>query len=109
VVRAIVAAAAEAVRNSVRHGRADGAPPTVTVAVHPGREPGAVRVEVRDDGRGFRPEAVPPGRLGLRVSVLGRMRAVGGRADVVSGPGLGTAVVLSWPVDPETGPGAVPR
>jgi signal transduction histidine kinase len=108
VVRAIVAAAAEAVRNSVRHGRADEAAPTVTVAVHPGREPGSVRVEVRDDGRGFRPEAVPPGRLGLRVSVLGRMRAVGGRADVVSGPGLGTAVVLRWPVDPETEPRAVP-
>jgi signal transduction histidine kinase len=109
VARAVVAAAAEAVRNSVRHGRADGAAPGVTVAVHPGGEPGSVRVEVRDDGRGFRPDAVPPGRLGLRVSVLGRMRAVGGRADVASRPGRGTEVVLSWPAAQDTEPGTVPR
>ncbi|MGF1646266.1 MAG: sensor histidine kinase [Kineosporiaceae bacterium] len=105
VARAVVAAVAEAAGNSVRHGRPGGAPPMVTIGVHSGREPGSVRVEVRDDGRGFRPDTVPPGRLGLRVSVLGRMRAAGGRAEVTSGPGLGTAVVLSWPATPDGEPG----
>jgi hypothetical protein len=99
VARAVIEAAAEAVRNSVRHGRPDGSAPMVTVGVHSGQAPGSVRVEIRDDGRGFRPDAVPPGRLGLQVSVFGRMRAVGGRAEVASGPGQGTTVVLSWPAD----------
>lgn len=97
VARAVVEAAAEAVRNSLRHGHDDGRAPAVTVDVAAGDDTATVVVEVRDDGRGFRPEAVPPGRLGLEVSVRGRMRSVGGHADVRSEPGAGTVVVLRWP------------
>jgi signal transduction histidine kinase len=63
-----------------------------------------VTVTVEDDGVGFDPEAVEPGRLGVRVSIIERMVAVGGRASVESAPGSGTTVRLSWePSDTEVG------
>lgn len=90
--RATAAALAEAVRNSVRHAGKD-ASRTVEVDV----APRWISVQVVDDGRGFEPEAVDPHRLGLEVSIRGRMRRVsGGRAVVQSAPGAGTRVLLYW-------------
>ncbi|MCA1005168.1 ATP-binding protein [Rhodococcus hoagii] len=92
VARAIAAAAAEAVRNSVRHA-GDGAVRTVAVEV----TTDSVDVRVSDDGAGFVPGAVPPHRLGLAVSIHGRMRQLdGGSAHVTSRPGEGTEVRLEW-------------
>ena len=51
-------------------------------------------VFVRDRGSGFDPEAVPEDRLGLRESVVGRMRRAGGRAGLRS-DARGTEVHLS--------------
>lgn len=91
VVRALAAAAAEAVRNSVRH--AGDAPRSVAVDV----EDDALRVTVDDDGDGFDPATVDRHRLGIAVSIRGRMNQVpGGRADIRSAPGEGTTVTLSW-------------
>lgn len=91
-VETLSQATAEALRNSVRHA-GPGAARAVEVRVHPG----ALRLIVRDDGGGFDPDAVDPARLGVRSSVLGRMRAVeGGRAELRSAPGAGTEVVLEW-------------
>ncbi|MCK6211287.1 ATP-binding protein [Georgenia sp. EYE_87] len=88
----LVAAAAEALRNSVRHA-GPGAARTVTVTVRPGR----AEVRVRDDGAGFDPASVPAGRLGVRGSILGRMsRLPGGNAEVRSRPGAGTEVIVGW-------------
>ena len=53
-------------------------------------------VEVRDRGRGFEPDRVPPSRRGISESITGRMRRVGGSAVVVSQPGAGTVVRLEW-------------
>ena len=92
VVEALGRAAAEALRNSVRHAGPDAAR-GVELLVHPGR----LRVVVRDDGRGFDPDGVHPARIGVRGSVLGRMRALdGGRAELRTAPGSGTEVVLEW-------------
>ena len=56
-----------------------------------------VTVTVRDEGAGFEPGAVDPYRLGLRVSIRGRLAAVrGGSARVTSTPGRGTTVTLDW-------------
>ncbi|GAA4285811.1 sensor histidine kinase [Georgenia daeguensis] len=88
----LVAAAAEALRNSVRHA-GPGATRTVTVTVRPGR----AEVRVRDDGAGFDPASVPAARLGVRGSIEGRMsRLPGGYAEVRSTPGAGTEVVVGW-------------
>ncbi|MEU4095142.1 DUF5931 domain-containing protein [Streptomyces sp. NPDC026673] len=61
-------------------------------------EPEAVLVSVRDDGPGI-PEgrlaaAEAEGRLGVAQSIRGRLRDLGGTAELVSVPGQGTEVEL---------------
>ena len=57
-----------------------------------------VSVTIRDDGPGFLPsrlaEAATEGRLGVSHAIAGRMRDIGGSADVSSTPGVGTEVRL---------------
>ncbi|WP_194397767.1 sensor histidine kinase [Microbacterium atlanticum] len=89
VARALTLAATQAVANAVQH--AGGAGLDVAVASHEGR----VRVEVRDAGEGFDPDAVPDDRLGIRASIVARVAAVGGQTDLRTGP-QGTVVRLSW-------------
>lgn len=91
VVVGISESVAEALTNVVRHA---GTPAVRVIAK--ATEHG-VNVEVRDAGCGFDVAGIPLHRRGLRESVQGRMRAVGGHAEVASRPGAGTAVVLRWP------------
>ncbi|WP_228386633.1 ATP-binding protein [Ornithinicoccus halotolerans] len=97
--RALVLALKEALHNAARHG----APP-VSVYV----EAGSSRVEafVRDHGPGFDPAQVPHDRLGVRESIVGRMRRHGGAAEVRRRD-PGTEVRLLLPVDHR--PEEVPR
>lgn len=108
VSQALGEALGEALRNSIRHagggsdafGRAPRA--QVTRAVHVSVRAvvvGAVAIDVTvlDDGVGFDTSAVGGARLGIEVSIRGRMSSVpGGRAAVVSRVGDGTRVVLQW-------------
>jgi signal transduction histidine kinase len=87
----IAGSVAEALRNVARHAQVDDA----LAAVQGGD--GWVRVQVCDQGAGFDPESVPPSRRGVRESIVGRMSAVGGTAEVTSRPGAGTTVFLRWP------------
>jgi signal transduction histidine kinase len=89
---ALVSAMLQALTNSVRHA---GSATTRTVTADPTRD-GGVRIRVRDDGRGFDPGDVEPDQLGVRVSILERLRQVGGDAEIRSSPGDGTTVVLVW-------------
>ncbi|MDN4475994.1 ATP-binding protein [Demequina sp. SYSU T00192] len=92
VVAAFAEATAEALRNALGHG-GPGAEPSVECDV----TDGSARVVVADHGRGFAAGRVSQRRLGIRVSILERMRTVtGGDADVSSSPGVGTTVVLTW-------------
>ncbi|MFF2505334.1 MacS family sensor histidine kinase [Streptomyces sp. NPDC058067] len=64
-------------------------------------EPDAVIVTVRDDGPGI-PEgrlaqAEGEGRLGVAQSIRGRLRDIGGTAELVSVPGQGAEVELTVP------------
>ncbi|MET8101864.1 DUF5931 domain-containing protein [Streptomyces sp. NPDC005236] len=66
-------------------------------------EPDSVIVTVRDDGPGI-PEgrlaqAEGEGRLGVALSIRGRLRELGGTAELVSVPGQGTEVELKVPKD----------
>ncbi|MFT4280149.1 ATP-binding protein [Microbacterium sp.] len=84
-------ASTEALRNSVRHA-GSGATRTTTIVIRAG----AVVVTVVDTGVGFDPDAVARERLGLRDSIISRMRSVGGSALVQSAPSEGTEVRLAW-------------
>ncbi len=89
---ALASAALQAAVNSVQHaGGAD-----VTRRVRVEQRGGTVHVEVSDDGAGFELAAVPAARLGVRRSIIERVRAVGGTASVRSRPGAGTVVTLEW-------------
>ncbi|GAA1392007.1 DUF5931 domain-containing protein [Kitasatospora putterlickiae] len=64
-------------------------------------EPQAVTVSIRDDGPGFAPgrlgEAERAGRLGVSQSIRGRLRDLGGTAELYSAPGEGVEVELRVP------------
>lgn len=58
---------------------------------------GEVRVFVEDEGRGFDPQAVDPGRQGL-LGMRERVELLGGRLSVESAPGQGTRVQVRLPI-----------
>jgi signal transduction histidine kinase len=87
-MRALLAAAREAMVNAARHAGAD------SVDVYAEVNPASVTVFVRDRGRGFDLSAVPDDRMGVRHSIVGRMERHGGRATVRTAPGDGTEVRL---------------
>ncbi len=90
-VEAVGAATAEALRNAVRHAPAAARRASVWVAA------GSIEVRVRDDGPGFDTTRVSDHHLGIRHSILQRMHALpGGDAAVLSAPGAGTQVRLTW-------------
>lgn len=90
VVQEVSAAASEAIRNARRHSGAE------RVFVDAQFAHDHIRVIVRDDGAGFDIATVPPERLGVRDSIIRRVEEVGGSAQIVSAPGAGTEVSLSW-------------
>ncbi len=94
VTTAFAEAAAEAVRNALAYAYADGRGP-VRVRLHADRT--GVEVRVADDGVGFSPRGVDAHRLGIRVSIVGRLAVVQGcTATVDSRLGAGTTVSLTW-------------
>ena len=93
---ALVEAVCECLRNVSRHAWPNGTPEG-QVSVHLRHDGTGARVDVIDDGVGFDERHTDPSRLGLHVSVYGRMQAVGGRASISTSPGCGTRVRLCWP------------
>ncbi|MFI0257476.1 MacS family sensor histidine kinase [Streptomyces sp. NPDC017056] len=92
-----LAAAVSAALDNVKVHAGDGAQAWILVE----DEPDEVIVTVRDDGPGI-PEgrladAEREGRLGVALSIRGRLRDLGGSADWVSVPGQGTEVELKVP------------
>ncbi|MFJ8543268.1 MacS family sensor histidine kinase [Streptomyces sp. NPDC093586] len=69
-------------------------------------EPDEVIVTVRDEGPGIPEgrlaEAEGEGRLGVALSIRGRLRDLGGTAELISVPGQGTEVELRAPKAPDT-------
>lgn len=96
VAHEVAAALGEALMNVRRHA-GDGARAWILLE----EEQDSVSVTVRDDGVGFGgdrlAEAAREGRLGMQLSIMGRMRELGGHATIRSVPGEGTEVVLRVP------------
>ncbi len=55
-------------------------------------------VIVSDQGNGFDPKAIPDDRLGVRFSVIDRIRVAGGSTKIWSAPGAGTSIIIRVPV-----------
>lgn len=87
--RAIALAATQALANAVQHADAEG------LAVRLIAEARAIEVWVEDEGPGLDFDAIEADRLGIRGSIIARMSAVGGSADIHTGA-HGTMVVVSW-------------
>jgi signal transduction histidine kinase len=87
----LVQAAGEAMANASKHARVS------RVSVYVEVEPDAVTAFVRDQGRGFDLESVPPDRRGIADSIRGRMERAGGEAVVDTTVGEGTEVRLRLP------------
>ncbi|MEU7106207.1 DUF5931 domain-containing protein [Streptomyces sp. NPDC046215] len=92
-----LAAAVSAALDNVRKHAGDGARAWILLE----DEPDAVVVTVRDDGPGI-PEgrladAEREGRMGVALSIRGRLRDLGGSAELLSVPGQGTEVELRVP------------
>ena len=83
----LVHATREAVQNAAKHA---GGGISVYVECTPGRS----EVFVRDRGPGFELASVPPDRMGVRESLIGRMERHGGQARIRN-TGSGTEVHLS--------------
>jgi two-component system NarL family sensor kinase len=99
VETALFRVAQEALTNVRKHSQAD----KVLVAL--GRSGQAVRLEVRDWGRGFVLDGVADGadpseRVGLS-SMRERVALLGGRLEIRSNPGAGTVVVAEVPLQDE--------
>lgn len=95
VIEAVSESTAEALRNSVVH--ADAVDRTAARAVHVRLDEQGVAVLVLDDGVGFDAKSVPTSRLGISVSIVGRMRGIaGGYAAIESESGRGTTVRIGW-------------
>ncbi|WP_396288859.1 sensor histidine kinase [Curtobacterium sp. KT1] len=92
VADALASAALQAAVNSVQHAGG----PEVTRWVRVEQHDDGVHVEVGDDGRGFDVATIPSERLGVRRSIIERVAAVDGRAEVHTAPGEGTRIELTW-------------
>ena len=93
---ALAEAFREAVRNSALHAvRADGR--AVTRSSQAIFGPTSVRIEVKDDGKGFDQRRIGADRLGVRISILRRVNSLPGAfAHVQSSRRHGTTVTLGW-------------
>ncbi|WP_426003664.1 PspC domain-containing protein [Paenarthrobacter sp. NyZ202] len=86
---ALVQAAREAMLNAARHAGG-------TVSVYVESTAAGTDVFIKDRGPGFDPEAVPDDRLGVKESIIGRMKRHGGTA-VINSSSDGTEVRLALP------------
>ncbi|MHA7289943.1 ATP-binding protein [Arthrobacter sp. MDT3-24] len=86
---ALVQASREAMLNASRHGGG-------TVSVYLEVSDGRTEIFIKDRGPGFDLQDVPEDRLGVRESIIGRMKRHGGSASITSTPN-GTEVRLGMP------------
>jgi signal transduction histidine kinase len=86
--------AQEALNNVVKHAQASHAAVDLFTESH------RVTLHVRDDGRGFDPNDVKTGRMGLGI-MRERADGIGARVTLQSQPGEGTQVTVTWHDDTE--------
>ena len=91
IASALTEATIQAIQNSVQHAGAK-----AKRELHLKSSNGTLKIVIIDDGVGFRPSRLPKGRLGIKLSIQGRLEAIGGKAYINSAPRKGTTIVLEW-------------
>jgi signal transduction histidine kinase len=91
VAEALTESTLQAVSNAVQHAGTDSQIEVLLRGAARG-----IKIVVKDNGRGFRVSRVPKNRLGLKLSIIGRLQSVGGRAFIDSKLGVGTNIILEW-------------
>ncbi|MGO4858933.1 ATP-binding protein [Arthrobacter sp. 2MCAF14] len=94
--RALIQATTEAVRNSSLHSRNGQSEVTITLSRDSSTGMCQALIDISDQGPGFDISSIPEQRLGIRVSIMKRMRDVAGQATITSKPGTETRVQLMW-------------
>jgi signal transduction histidine kinase len=82
----------EALQNAGKHAQA------AEISLIMACDDDEVKLTIQDNGRGFDPHAHYPGHLGLKT-MRERAGLFGGRVDIDSAPGRGTAITVVVPVD----------
>lgn len=82
----------EVLNNVVKHAQATKLVCTLTLA------DGAFVLGFQDNGRGFRPDALPAGRRGL-ANLRSRVQTLGGTLQIQSAPGAGTEITVRLPLE----------
>jgi two-component system NarL family sensor kinase len=83
--------AQEAITNVVRHAQAKTAHMELVYSTD------QIRLIIKDDGKGFDPQNIPPGRFGL-IGLNERARMLGGNLWLESSPGGGTRLEVTIPI-----------
>jgi two-component sensor histidine kinase len=96
VALAMSEALAEGLRNSLQHATPKDGRSPVSRSVEVEVSPDGVLVRLRDSGAGFVASRVGPERLGIAVSITGRMAAQPGGYSSVEPGNDGTVVILGW-------------
>jgi signal transduction histidine kinase/ligand-binding sensor domain-containing protein len=78
----------EGINNIVKHSGATAARVTLV------RDDSGLRLEIRDNGRGFAPDATTSGRGFGLIGIVERARLLGGRPQIQSAPGAGTTITI---------------
>jgi signal transduction histidine kinase len=91
VSEALTEATLQAVDNSTKHAGG-----TARKSVSLQSQGKGLKIVISDTGKGFRPSKIPKDRLGIQLSIIGRVKAAGGRVFIRSEPRKGTDVVLEW-------------
>lgn len=79
----------EALNNIAKHAAAS------SVKIHLRHEETTIKLNIRDDGRGFDPEQTTSGHYGLSM-MRERAEAVGAQLSITSQPGHGTELIIRW-------------
>ena len=88
---ALLDATRQALVNAVTHG-------SEPISLYCEATDTTVEVFVRDHGEGFDIDTIPPDRLGIRESIIGRIKRRGGTVEIVSKADWGTEVRMHMPI-----------